>query len=161
MKKLKQRLAFVGALLVLASFNHTHQYDANYAILENDEAFASYSDGLIYIGSKQYIDTICPNEGDVFVIDSRYGVDPNLEVLESDIFADKDIRNEILEVLCEYEKRDPSPWNRTIESMRLEWLIHNISSFLGYEKTRSSAVDFNNADEAKYNSKILRKIFHI
>lgn len=74
---------------------------------------------------------------------------------------DKDIRNDILEVLCCYEEMYPSDWDRTIESMRFEWLCHNMAYYVNYKVDDSSEVDLNNSDESKYNSKVLSRIFRI
>jgi hypothetical protein len=38
---------------------------------------------------------------------------------------------QILETLFKYEKANPTGWNRTVESMMLEWDIHNEGKFLG------------------------------
>ena len=74
---------------------------------------------------------------------------------------DKDIRNEILEVLCCYEEMYPSRWDRTIESMRLEWFYHNVSYYLNYKVSHSSEVDLNNGDEERYDNKVLSRILRI
>ena len=161
--KWRRKLAALGAFIALASFVHDHKYDSsNYAILHDDEAYACYSDGLIYIGDKEFLESVCPEKGDILVLDGRFDdIDPDMKIYDSYLITDKDIRNEILEVLLEYERENPSPWNRSIESMRLEWFYHNYSFVFKYRKSSASDVDFNNDDEEKYDSKILRKIFHI
>ena len=72
---------------------------------------------------------------------------------------DAEIRNEILEILQEYERQFPSDWDRTTESMRLEWLMHNLSYRFDYQPGRTESVDLNNNDEGKYDNKILQRIF--
>ena len=75
--------------------------------------------------------------------------------------VDKDIRNDILEVLCEYEERYPTDWDRSIESMRLEWLCHNMAYCFNYRTDDSCEVDLNNSDEEKYDKKVLSRILRL
>ena len=74
---------------------------------------------------------------------------------------DKDRRNDILEVLCLYENMYPSDWNRSLESMRLEWFMHNLGHDFNYKKDHSDHVDLNNEDEDDYDDKVLRKLFRL
>ena len=74
---------------------------------------------------------------------------------------DKDIRNDILEVLCIYEEMYPSNWDRSIESMRFEWFCHNAAYYVNYKVDDAYEVDLNNNDESKYDNKVLRRIFRI
>lgn len=161
-KKKKILATSVAAALILA-YPYKHKYKKNYTILDNkDGAFASYSDGLIYIGSREYLlslDNI--NDGDILVEDQRYFEDPNMVIYNSCDVCDKDIRNDILEVICEYEFRYPTDWDRSIESMRLEWLFHNMAYNFDYRTEDSSEVDLNNGDESKYDQKVLNRIFRI
>ena len=163
-KKIDKRKFFAGLGIVLVlTFFYKHKYKSNYTILdESDEAFASYSDGLIYIGDKYYINSLDNvNDGDILVIDERNNIDPNMVICSSCDIRNKDTRNDILEVLCEYEEMYPSNWDRSIESMRFEWFCHNVAYYFNYKVDDSSEVDLNNKDEEKYNSKILRRIFRI
>ena len=52
----------------------------------------------------------------------------------------------------------PSVWERSIESMRNEWEVHNWAYRFDYKKNRTTDVDFNIGDEEKYSSKILTKM---
>ena len=63
---------------------------------------------------------------------------------------------EVLRLLEEYEEKNPSNWNRTIQSMRNEWIYHNMSFYLSYETISSKDVDLNNADEYRYEKKLIR-----
>lgn len=152
--------AGLGIVLILA-YPYKHKYRSNYCILD-DEAFASYSGGLIYIGNEEYINNLDNvNDGDILVIDERYKNDPNMIICNSCDIKDKDTRNDILEVLCCYEEMYPSNWDRSIESMRFEWYCHNMAYYFDYKIDDSKEVDLNNADEEKYDNKILRRIFRI
>jgi hypothetical protein len=161
-KKKKIIVTSIAAALIL-SYPYKHKYKKNYNILDEDGgAFASYSDGLIYIGNRDYLlslDNI--NEGDILVEDQRYFEDPNMVIYNSCDIVDKDIRNDILEVLCEYEERYPTDWDRSIESMRLEWLCHNMAYCFNYRTDDSCEVDLNNSDEEKYDKKVLSRILRL
>ena len=84
-----------------------------------------------------------------------------MKIYSSYRIDDRDLRNEILEVLCRYEECYPSPWDRTIESMRLEWLMHNYSYFFNHETNRTEDVDLNNKEEEYYDNPILRRMFKV
>ena len=161
--KLRRKLVFAGIFLVLLiSYLQDHKYDDNYEAYNSEEGpIGRYEDGYIYIGDDDYLDSINTNEGDVLVEDLRDTDDPNVLIRESYKITDKDKRNQILEVLCEYEKNNPSEWNRSIESMRLEWFIHNFSHDMDYKKDHSDDVDLNNEDEEDYDDKVLRKLFRL
>ncbi len=158
---LLKRTFIVGALLALLTYHCIdYQYQPTYEILDEcDEAFARYSKGKIYIGSKKYLSNLKNvNEDDILVEDLRDTENPDFKIHNSYLITDRNIRNEILVVLCEYEKCYPSNWDRTIESMRLEWLAHNLSYIFNYEQHRTMDVDLDNNDEIYYNNKVLQKV---
>lgn len=163
LNKLKKNIILLGVVIALGTLYCSEtEYQPDYEILEeDDDAYAKYEDGKIYIGSEDYIDSLKPNNGDILVIDQRSTSDPNMKVRSSFEIHDKNKRNTIIEVLQEYEKEHPSNWNRTTETMRLEWFIHNLCYENNYETERAQDVDLNNQDEEVYKSKILRKIFRI
>lgn len=161
---IKKKLLLISALIVLLNVNHNnynHIYNPSYEILEiQDDAFAKYSLGNIYIGNKNYLEGLTDlNENDILVLDERNSSDPNMKIYGSANIHDKNIRNEILEVLCRYEEMYPSRWDRSIESMRLEWLMHNISYQFKHETDRTTDVDLNNKDQDHYDNILLSKIF--
>ena len=163
-KKIRKKAIILGAILALLTYHSIdYQYHPSYEILEeSDEAFARYSKGRIFIGSKAYLAKLKDvGENDILVEDLRHSNDPNFKIHNSCLITDKNIRNEILVVLCEYEKCNPSEWSRTIESMRLEWLMHNLSYTFNYELHRTTDVDLNNNDEKIYDDILLRKVFKI
>jgi len=165
-KKIKKKLLAISTALVLltAYSSIDHLYQPNYEIVEENPSgpFGCYSCGYIYIGSLTYLKSLTDiTENDILVLDQRYKADPNMKIFSSYRITDKDLRNEILEVLCRYEECYPSPWNRSIESMRLEWLMHNLSYYINNEPNRAGDVDLNNNEEEYYNNPVLRKIFKI
>ena len=129
---------------------------------EENGPFAEYSDGYIYIGDENYINSLeNTNSCDILVIDERDKLDPNMVICDSCVIKDKDTRNDILEVLCCYEEMYPSNWDRSVESMRFEWFCHNAAYYVNYKVDDSSEVDLNNNDENKYNNKVLSRVFRI
>ncbi len=162
--KTKKKILIASAIIALATYHSIdYRYVSNYKIINSKEnGFATYSSGRIFVGDIEYLCSIKDKqESDIFVEDQRDFKDPNFKIYSSYLINDKRIRNEILEVLCIYEELHPSNWNRTIESMRVEWLIHNLSHFFNYEKKRTIDVDLNNNDEELYNKKIYRKILKL
>ena len=92
-----------------------------------------------------------PSKNNVTIIDERDIFDPNVEILNSyrinDVFKMMDIINEILE----YEKNDPSNWDRNKYGMLLEWAIHNMAYNLGFFTESSASVDFSSFEENFYS----------
>ena len=73
-----------------------------------------------------------------------------MKIKNSYLILDSKTRKEILESLIKYENENPSNWNRTIETMELEWEAHNILYYLNYKKDHTTDVDLDNNDEDKY-----------
>ena len=165
-KKTKRKLMAISAALILSTtyMSIDHEYHPNYEIIAENPCgpFGCYSCGYIYIGSKAYLSSLTNlTEDDILVEDQRFSSDPNMKIYSSYRIDDKDIRNEILEVLCRYEECYPSPWDRTIESMRLEWLMHNISYYFDHQTHRTEDVDLDNNEQDYYDKPILNKILKL
>ena len=157
-KKLKRRLALITAFFITLSAHMAYEPKSEYTILEDAPAYATYSGGDIYIGKyrSDFPEEYC--EGDVYVLDERKGNNPDMKICNSHLVHNPKHRKEILEVLCHYEDCDPSEWDRTLDSMRLEWTVHNLSYLIGYDLKSSRDVDLDNADEEYYDNKILVKL---
>ena len=111
--------------------------------------------GTVYIGNNEYLDSIdIKSDNDILVLDQRYLNDPNIKILDSYRITDPEIMEKVLDEIIEYERDNPSDWNRTVSSMKYEWIIHNLAYSLNYEIGRSKDVDLNNKDEQKYLKKI-------
>ena len=155
------------AALGLAHYEIDYQYSPEYAILNTNDNpdywKAKYRFGNVYIvKTKEMIDKIeKESEYDIIILDARSDLDPNMEIISSHEISDKEARNDIIEILMEYEKLYPSDWNRSIESMRLEWLVHNMLYDIDYERHRTDNVDFDNSDEREYQRDVLNKILKI
>ena len=161
MKKWEKTLIGLSILIVLGNYCIDHNYDTSTIDIVDGYYYATYSDGCVYIGDKCFLDEIDCNEGDILIENLSDDDDPNFKIIDSKKIIDKNKRNEILEKLCCYESEYPSRWDRSIESMRLEWFMHNIGYDNGLETKRTKDVDLNNEDENKYNNKVLSKIFRL
>lgn len=162
MDKFKKKKLIISLLILSMYLSYRHRYQKEYEILpENNEAYAKYEDGNIYIGDEEFLSSIESVEGDVLIEDQRDGIDPNFVIYNSCKIHDKDDKNTILEVLEEYEEDNPSNWNRSIESMRLEWLMHNLGYRFNYKKNHTTDIDLDNDDEEKFNKKILNWLLKI
>lgn len=104
------------------------------------------------------------NNGNIYVVDSRYDNDPNMIVYNSYKIKSLNEIKAILKILKEYEKKYPSEWERSILSMEYEWIVHNLAYYLNIFPESSKDVDLNNADEGvlipKFESKIKEKILN-
>ena len=151
----------VAGLLFLHC-QHDYQYVPKYSVVGKNYNYweAKYRYGNVYIVKKiNAINKV--NDNDIVILDDRDDQDPNMEIISSHEITDKEARNDIIEIIMEYERCYPSKWNRTEESMRLEWYIHNMLYDIDYERHRTDNVDFDNSDEDYYNKHILNKILKI
>lgn len=127
------------------------KYNDNFNIY-TDNLYATYKDYSIYIKNISSINNEPENTKDIYIIDDRYSFDPDMSICNSyKINTLKEI-NMYLKLLTEYEKKYPSNWNRSINSMKNEWIIHNICYYLNHEKERTKQVDFDNSDELLYSN---------
>ena len=117
----------------------------------DEDAYSGYSKGSIYIGDKEYLDSLENiTDKDILVEDERDSDNPTMRIRNSYLVFEKNDRTEILKSLCEYEKEHPSDWNRTLETMELEWEAHNLLYYFNYKKDHTTDVDLDNNDEEKY-----------
>ncbi len=161
-KKTKKKIFTVITLsMILWIYSHDHKYSSNYEVLD-DIAYARYENGNIYIGNEEYINSLTDiSEDDILVVDERNSSDPNFKIINSYRITDKDDRNDIICAICDYNSEYPCDYYRSVESMRLEWFIHNVSYNLHYEVDRSRDVDFEISEEDSYNNKVLTKLFKL
>ena len=156
MTKNKEKLILILLLFwLLKNTSYNYNVSNNYEIVMEDDCFARYSKGRVFIGSKEYIESLIDiDENDILIIDNRDRDDPNMKILSSYKINDYRTRDEILKIIFEYEKKNPSSWKRTISSMKLEWFVHNVLYYLNYETKRTRDVDLNNNDEKKYSKRL-------
>lgn len=164
MKK-KYKNLIIASSIVLLSLPLTFKnrsYNPKITIIEesDEQSFGTYSNGTVYIGTEEEINSIKDkvNPEDILIYDERDKKDPNFKILDSYRITSPEERNEILLLLEEYEKLYPSKWNRTLESLRNEWEIHNILYNFNFQLNHTTDVDLNNLDEIVYKSKYLTKL---
>ena len=169
MKKLdsnKKAFIILTACIVLLSSAKfkIHQYTPNITFnqeyeIDSEQYFGTYRKGRIYIGSREFIEKIFDEStNDVYIVDLRDGSNPALTIVNSYELRNKDEMKDILTVMQEYERRYPSNWDRTRDSMMNEWSIHNILYDLSFERSHTKEVDLDNGDEEIYNSIALKKL---
>ena len=67
---------------------------------------------------------------------------------------------EIIDIILEYDKNNPiNNYNRSKDSLSLEWITHNFLYYLFIERDRTTDVDFENNEEDIYNIKTYIKKF--
>ena len=165
-KKIKALIYLSCAISLYSYLSYDHKYNPEFTIYDNEEeAFARYRYGDVYIGDLNYINSIKDsiNEKDILVVcgyqDDNGQIDPNVRVVSSYRIDDKEVRNDILNIILIYKDLYPSQWNRSLESMRVEWTVHNILYSIGYERDRTIDVDLDNSEEELYSNKLLQRIF--
>ena len=86
---------------------------------------------------------------DILAIDDRNPSNPSFQVLNSYLVRNGARREEILSALIRYDREHPSAvrWNRTLRSLKKEWLAHNIAYDLHFFRSSARHVDLDNRDE--------------
>ena len=145
---MKKRLLTLMLLLILTCSCSNSNSEKLY--------YAKYSKGNVYIGDADFLNNLDNlNPEDILILDYRFQDDPVLKVYNSYSILDSNEIDEILEIIKKYEEEYPSEWDRSIDSMKNEWLMHNFLYFLNYRQENTKDVDFNNADEKVYEGNIL------
>ena len=162
--RIKSILFLYITLVITIYLFDDYEYKNNKYIIysETDEAFGAYKGGKIYIGDRDYIISVKDKakKGDI-LIERGYKtndncLDPNYKIYSSHLITDKEDRNAILNVLNIYNELNPFGFNRSLDSMRIEWSVHNILYELGFERERTKDVDLNNDDEKIYSNPVLK-----
>lgn len=171
-KKRIIEISTLSGLLALALYaSYEREYELSYHVnYENtlpygkypEECipYGSYSNGDIYIGDEEYIEFAkgYAKKNDILIIMGEQNGDPNATIVSSYNIKSKDERYEILSILSMYEYEHPSEWNRTIDSMRVEWEVHNMLYTLGISRDRTQDVDLDNSEEKIYNNSLLKRL---
>ena len=113
--------------------------------------YAKLDDKDIYIVGKDYAEeNVNDNTSNIYIIDDRFDKDPDISICNSYKYKSIEDIDTILNMLLEYEKNNPTEWNRSFKSMKDEWLMHNFCYYMHLQKDRTKQVDFNNGDEEIY-----------
>lgn len=159
-------IVYIFATFILYGYlRSAHVYTPHYNIVSGESYYATYSNGKIFIGDYAYIKSIDSeiSSNDVIVIDGRSDpVNPYMKVVFPQLITDKEIREEIIEVMQIYEYYRPSDWNRTNPSMRLQWFKHNIHYYISHNLGKTVDIEFSNDKEKKYyNFRVLNRLFKL
>ncbi len=153
------------AALMFTYYNIDYKYTPKYEIVgyvDCVKPYATYSLGKVYIiKNEDLIDKITLSENDVIIIDQREDDNPNMRIMASCNITNKDARNEIIEIIQEYNRKYPSNWNRTNESLRLEWFVHNFLYDFDYKLDHTTDVDLDNKDEDYFNKPFFNHLIKI
>ncbi|MGN1337737.1 MAG: hypothetical protein ACI4WW_04600 [Candidatus Coprovivens sp.] len=168
-KLLKQKKAIVAGLIIgsvgLSLFGHKdREYNPIYTINQeyNDDMvpFGSYRYGDVYIIKEDELNKVkkIVTVNDIIVVDARYRNNPDMIVINSSYIWDKDVIDDVLHILLEYENMFPSQWDRNIESLRNEWIMHNIAYKLGINTSDTLSADLDNEENMYFDHKVLTKL---
>ncbi len=129
--------------------NISHDINYEYVDYNDKRIIITTCDKLGYVYNKE--------SNNVYILDCRHDKNSNFKIIDSYKITDKNEMERILNILLEYEKENPSSWNRSFNSMLNEWQAHNICYQLGYDIDSTMHVDLDNEDESKYVSKELTR----
>ena len=110
-------------------------------------------EGLVYIVTEDMLNDIMKDKEPnvVVILDNRTATDPNMQIQNSYEITNRQQQKEILQLMLDYNNLNPVEpgWNRTLDSMMVEWQLHNLAYDMRYKRGRTKDCDFNNADEGK------------
>jgi len=165
-KNTKRTLIIAGLTAALISYyKYDYPYHPNYVITEDDVAFGEYSNGKVYIGPTKYINSIShlANENDILIMlgyeHKKDGtISPVATIISSYRIRNMNERYEILSLLDYYKVLNETEWERSLETMRVEWTLHNILYDLHVERDRTKNVDLDNSSEELYDNKFIKRL---
>lgn len=143
----------VGGLIIICAFM---LYQARFSSPSlNNSVVSSVNSyefkGNIYIGREDYLKGLKNvKDNDVLILNQTYISNPNFRIYDSYKITNIEDMNYILNYLLEYEKNHPSKWERSINSMRNEWIAHNLAYRFDINSKRAKDLDLDNDDENKY-----------
>lgn len=141
-----------------ADAKETINYNKDYNS-ESPIPYAYCNGKVVYITNReQILELLKEDKTGIYIIDERSIYNPDMAVYNSYKILNKEEKNNIIEIIQNYEKEYPSNWNRTSASMKNEWDIHNICYFLNIDRESTREVDFDNNDEIRYDSELITKI---
>lgn len=124
-----------------------------------DEEYAKYLDYNLYFGNRSYLLSYSSDDDNICIVDARNRRNPNFEICDSyKITSEEDMIN-IISVILKYSEEFPGDWKRTLEGMRIEWIIHNYAYNLGILKDNSGSVNFDKRDAIIYENEFIKLLF--
>ena len=89
--------------------------------------------------------------GETVVYDDRYSENPSFRIYDSYRIRKNSLKREVLFAMIAYNEAYPSEpkWQRTVDSLVLEWMEHNFAYRVGFLRSRACNVDLDNHAEGK------------
>lgn len=113
-----------------------------------------YTNGFMYIGDKECINTIEKEDSKLLIQDARDTSNPDIKIYDSYKISDEKIQKEVIDKLLYYEEVHPTKWERTKKSMVNEWYAHNLLYNMNLKRDRTRDVDLDNSDEEVFKEKL-------
>ena len=91
------------------------------------------------------------SHGEIAVYDDRFTQNPSFRIYDSYRIRKNSIKREVLSAMIAYNEAYPTEprWQRTMESLVLEWMEHNFAYRVGFLRKRACNVDLDNHAEGK------------
>ena len=81
MSNKKRILSGLLTLWLMGNLSYDHKVSLNYEIIAQEDYFARYSHGKVFIGSKEYINSLSNiSDNDILIIDDLEAKDPDMKV---------------------------------------------------------------------------------
>ena len=89
--------------------------------------------------------------GEIAVYDDRFTDNPSFRIYDSYRIRKNSLKREVLFAMIAYNEAFPSEpkWQRTVDSLVLEWMEHNFAYRVGFLRSRACNVDLDNHAEGK------------
>ena len=147
---------FTIVILPKISSQNNIQIKYNNEYNSDNYCFATFNNRNVYISNEEVINEIInANDSNIYIIDKRDVSDPSMSFVNSYKITDKNEISAIVRILEEYNKKNPSGWIRTYDSVKNEITIHTIAYENGIRTSHTITADLNNRDEKKYDSTFL------
>ncbi len=89
--------------------------------------------------------------GEIAVYDDRFTDNPSFRIYDSYRIRKNSLKREVLFATIAYNEAFPCEpkWQRTVNSLVLEWMEHNFAYRVGFLRSRACNVDLDNHAEGK------------
>ena len=89
--------------------------------------------------------------GEIAVYDDRYSENPSFRIFDSYRIRKNSVKREVIRYMIAYSTSYPTDpaWQRTEDSLVLEWMEHNFAYRVGFLRSRAQNVDLDNHAEGK------------
>lgn len=127
--------------------------------IDNPYYIGTCDTGNVYFASKEEMKYLrASNVDGILIIDDRADADPNIRILDSHKIKSTQAMKDVLNIVKQYDDKNPSKWSRTMKSMINEWWIHNVCYAYNYYAGNAGDVDLNNDDEELFNGFDFKKL---